>query len=304
MTADAAGRGSSAEGKSGGLFESLRLFLRMVKFEHTIFGLPFVFMGAVLAAEGLPTAYAAFWIVMAAVGARNFAMTLNRFADRDIDPHNPRTQDRAEFQGLLGSGRIWAMLIFFAGLFVFSAWMLNSLAFSLSFAVLAAVVFYSYSKRFTSLTHHFLGFVLGAAPAGAWVAVRGDLGEVPILLFAGVTLWVGGFDLIYACLDVDFDESRNLFSVPRLLGVRGALVLSAAAHAGTVLCFYLAGRSAGLGGLYWLALSAAAALLVWEHWVVRPDDLSRVDLSFFNINAWVSVIVSAGALADVFLAGS
>ncbi len=297
----AAEASDSMNGGGNGLWANLRQFLRMVKFEHTIFGLPFVFMGMVLAAEGLPSAEQIFWIILAAVGARNFAMSFNRFADRDIDPKNPRTQDRSEFQGLLHSARIWMLMAAFGGLFVFSAWMLNSLAFGLSFVVAGVIVLYSYSKRFTSFTHFFLGFVLGAAPAGAWVAVRGDLGWVPALLFAGVTLWVGGFDIIYACLDVDFDRRENLFSLPRLLGLRGALVLSAAMHAGTVACFFYAGRLAGLGSVYWGGLVMAGGLLVWEHWVVRPGDLSRVNLSFFNINAWVSVVVSAGALADVFL---
>ncbi len=299
MAAEAARRG---DGRGNGAWASLRQFLRMVKFEHTIFGLPFVLMGMVLAAGGLPPGEKIFWILLAAVGARNFAMSLNRFADRDLDPKNPRTKDRSEFQGLLHSARIWVLMAAFGGLFVFSAWMLNPLAFGLSFAVAGVVIVYSYSKRFTSLSHVFLGFVLGAAPAGAWVAVRGDLGAVPTLLFVGVTLWVGGFDIIYGCLDLDFDRSENLFSAPRRLGIRGALVLSAAMHLGTVLCFSFAGWLAGLGSLYWVGLAAAAGLLVWEHWVVRPGDLSRVNLSFFNINAWVSVIVSAGALADVFLA--
>ena len=161
------------------------MFFRMVKFEHTLFGLPFVLMGGVVAAGGVPPARALFWMVLAAVGARNFAMTLNRFADRDIDPRNPRTRDRAEFQGLLRSGRVWALMLAFLGLFLLSAWMLNRLAFQLSFVVAAATVFYSYSKRFTSWTHLFLGFGLGCAPAGAWVAVRGELGWAPVLLFAG-----------------------------------------------------------------------------------------------------------------------
>ncbi|MBI3126660.1 MAG: UbiA family prenyltransferase [Candidatus Tectomicrobia bacterium] len=280
---------------------SLGMFLRMVKFEHTVFGLPFVLMGGVLAAGGLPTARTLFWMVMAAAGARNFAMTLNRFADRDIDPKNPRTQDRAEFQGLLASGRVWGMMAAFLGLFLLSAWMLNPLAFALSFVVVGATVFYSYSKRFTSWTHLFLGFVLGCAPAGAWVAVRGELGWAPVLLFAGVTLWVGGFDIIYACLDVEFDKAEGLHSLPRRLGPGPALALSALAHAGTVACFAAAGWRLGLGLLYWLGLAGAAGLLAWEHWIVRPDDLRRVNLSFFNLNAWVSVIVSAGAILDVFL---
>lgn len=290
-------------GGRNGLWMNLRQFLRMVKFEHTIFGLPFVLMGMVLAAGGIPPAEKVLWIILAAVGARNFAMSLNRFADRDIDPKNPRTRDRAEFQGLLHSARIWGLMASFGVLFLLSAWMLNPLAFRLSFAVAGVILLYSYSKRFTSLSHFFLGFVLGAAPAGGWVAVRGDLGWVPALLFVGVTLWVGGFDIIYACLDVEFDRRENLFSLPRRLGLRGALILSAAMHAGTVACLFLAGRLAGLGSLYWGGLAAAAGLLVWEHWVVRPGDLSRVNVSFFNLNAWVSVIVSAGALADVLLSG-
>jgi len=296
LTAEAAQGGS-------GIGAALRQFMRMVRFEHTIFGLPFVLMGGALAAGGMPPARVLFWMVLAAVGARNFAMLLNRYADRDLDPDNPRTEDRVEFQGLLASERIWGVMAAFAGLFVFSAWMLNPLAFALSFAVLGVIVLYSYSKRFTSFTHIFLGLVLGTAPAGAWVAVRGELGWVPVFLFLGVALWVAGFDMIYACVDLDFDKSNNLFSFPRLLGLSGALIASAAAHVGTVVFLFLARWEAGLGALYWAGLAAGAALLIWEHWVVRPGDLSRVDLSFFNINAWVSVIISAGALADVFLAG-
>ena len=254
-----------------------------------------------MAAGGIPSAWVLFWMVTAAVGARNFAMSLNRFADRDIDPKNPRTKDRAEFQALLHSKSILMMLAGFLALFILSAWMLNPLAFALSFAVAGAIVFYSYSKRFTSSTHLFLGFVLGCAPAGAWVAVRGDLGLVPVLLFLGVTLWVGGFDLIYACLDVDFDDEEDIHSLPRLLGVKGALIVSALAHLGTMACFFAAGMAFGLGALYWIALAAAGCLLFWEHWIVRPDDLSRVDISFFNLNAWVSVVIATGAVADVLI---
>lgn len=289
---------------AGGIGAALRrprMFFRMVKFEHTIFGLPFVLMGGVLAARGMPSPYALFWMVTAAVGARNFAMTLNRYADRDIDPKNPRTADRAEFQGLLRSGGVWGVMLAFLLLFLLSAWMLNPLAFGLSFLVAGVVALYSYSKRFTSWTHLLLGFVLGSAPAGAWVAVRGSLDAVPILYFLGVALWVGGFDIIYACLDHDFDREEGLRSLPTRFGKGPALVISALAHAGTMACFIAAGWLAGLGVLYAVSLIAAGALLFWEHWVVRPNDLSRVNLSFFNLNAWVSVIVSAGAIADVFL---
>ncbi len=273
----------------------------MVKFEHTLFGLPFVFMGGVMAAGGLPSRWTLFWMVAAAVGARNFAMSLNRFADRNIDPKNPRTKDREEFQELLRSKSIFAMLAGFLALFLFSARMLNPLAFALSFVVAGVIVFYSYSKRFTSWTHLFLGVVLGSAPAGAWVAVRGELSLVAVLLFLGVTLWVSGFDLIYACLDVDFDEEENLYSLARLLGVRGALLLSCVAHVGAMVCFFGAGRAFGLGAIYWAGLAATGCLLFWEHWIVRPNDLSRVNVSFFNLNAWVSVVISSAAIADVFL---
>ncbi len=294
----AAGR-STALAAEGACRESLWLFLRMVKFEHTVFGLPFVLMGGFLAAEGFPPARALFWMVLAAAGARNFAMTLNRYADREFDRLNPRTRDRLAFQYLLRSWRVWVLITGFLALLLFSAWMLNPLAFGLSFVVAVAIAFYSYSKRFTSFTHFFLGFVLGCSPAGGWIAVRGDLTAVPVLLLVGVTLWVGGFDIIYGCLDVEFDERENLYSLPRRLGVRGALILSAAAHAGTVVCFFLAGRAASLGAPFWLGLAAGAALLFWEHWIVRPSDLSRLDVSFYNLNAWVSVAVSAGAIADV-----
>lgn len=280
---------------------SVRRFLRMVKFEHTIFGIPFVLMAGVMAADGLPSARALFWMVMAAAGARNFAMTLNRFADRDIDPRNPRTAHRAEFQPMLRSKAILAVMAGFLALFHLSAWMLNPLAFALSFAVTGWIVLYSYAKRFTSWTHLILGAALGCAPAGAWVAVRGEVGLVSVLLFAGVAVWVAGFDLIYACLDADFDEAAGLHSLPRLLGTRGALMLAAALHLAAMACFFAAGQAFGLGALYWLALAAAGCLLFWEHRIVRPDDLSRVNLSFFSLNAWVSVVISAGAIADVLV---
>ena len=202
---------------------------------------------------------------------------------------------------LLRSGQVWFLMAAFLGLLLLSAWMLNPLAFYLSFVVAGATVFYSYSKRFTSWTHLFLGAILGCAPAGAWVAVRGDLGWAPVLLFAGVTLWVGGFDIIYACLDVAFDEEEGLHSLPKRMGVGPALALSALAHIGTVACFIAAGWMLGLKTLYWLGLAGAAGFLFWEHWIVRPGDLRRVNLSFFNLNAWVSVVVSAGAILDVFI---
>ncbi len=282
---------------------SLEQFLRMVKFEHTIFGLPFVLMGGVMAAKGFPSTWVLFWMVMAATGARNFAMSLNRFADKNFDPKNPRTKDRAEFQELLASKSILVMLAGFLALFLLSAWMLSVLALVLSFAVVGGIFLYCYSKRFTYWTHLFLGVVLGCAPAGAWVAVREDLSLVSVFLFLGVALWVMGFDLIYACLDVDFDREEDIHSLPRLLGVRGALVASSFVHLGAMACFYLTGWAYGLGALYWLGLAAAGCLLFWEHWIVRPDDLSRVNVSFFNLNAWVSVVISSGAIVDVLLLG-
>tara|TARA_Y100000588_G_scaffold384106_1_gene474682 strand:+ start:3350 stop:4177 length:828 start_codon:yes stop_codon:yes gene_type:complete len=273
----------------------------MVKFEHTIFGLPFVLLGAVLAADGIPDLSVLFWMIVAVVGARNFAMVLNRFADRKIDFKNPRTQDRSIFLPLLNSFYVWPVMGFFLFLFFFSSWMLNNLSFYLSFLVFFVIVIYSYSKRFTSFTHLFLGFVLGSAPAGAWIAVRGELEIAPFFLFLAVLFWVAGFDLIYSCVDEEFDKQEGLFSIPVFLGIKNSLLISIFMHVLSVVFFVLAGKILEMEILYWIGLVVASFLLVWEHFIVKPNDLTKVNISFFNLNALVSVFISLGGISDVFL---
>ncbi|MFQ5895639.1 MAG: UbiA-like polyprenyltransferase [Nitrospinota bacterium] len=277
------------------------LFLQMVKFEHTLFGLPFVLMGAFLAARGVPSLRALVWMVLAAAGARNFAMALNRYADREQDLRNPRTRDREAFRGVLWGRTIWVLMAAFLALFLFSAYQLNRLAFFLSPWVALLVVVYSYSKRFTPLCHLLLGAVLGCAPAGGWVAVRGELSWTPLVLFLGVALWVAGFDIIYSCLDLKFDAEENLHSLPRRLGPGRALKLAAWMHGGTVACLLAVAWLEGLNGLYLGAVALAGGFLLLEHILVSPQDLSRVNLSFYNLNAAVSVVVAAGAVLDLFL---
>jgi len=280
---------------------NLKKYLEMVKFEHTIFGLPFVLLGAVLAADGIPDLSVLFWMIMAVVGARNFAMVLNRFADRKIDFKNPRTEGRSIFLPLLNSFYVWPVMLFFSFLFFFSSWMLNNLSFYLSFLVFFVIVIYSYSKRFTSFTHLFLGFVLGSAPAGSWIAVRGELELAPFFLFLAVLLWVAGFDLIYSCVDEEFDKKEGLFSIPVFVGTKKSLLISILMHILSVVFFIITGTILGMEILYWIGLGVASFLLVWEHYIVKPDDLTKVNISFFNLNALVSVFISLGGISDVFL---
>lgn len=279
----------------------LKKYLEMVKFEHTVFGLPFVLLGSVLAADGIPHLSTLFWMIVAVIGARNFAMVLNRFADRKIDYKNPRTHDRSVFLPLLNSFYVWPVMVFFSFLFFFSSWMLNELSFYLSFLVFLVIIIYSYSKRFTSFTHFILGFVLGSAPAGAWIAVRGELNSAPLFLFFGVLFWVAGFDLIYSCVDEKFDKQEGLSSFPAFLGVKLSLLISIFAHILSLVFFILAGRILELGILYWIGLGFASFLLFWEHYIVKPDDLTKVNISFFNLNALVSVFISLGGIVDIFL---
>lgn len=268
--------------------------LEMIKIEHTLFALPFAFLGAVLAAGGLPTFRQALWITLAMVGARSCAMAFNRIADREFDAANPRTRARAIPAGQLPLAFVWAFTIFSAALFLLAAVMLNRLTLVLAPIALASVLLYSYTKRFTSLSHIVLGWCLSIAPTGAWVAVRGAIDSpVPVLLSLVVLLWTAGFDVLYACQDYDFDRAANLRSIPARVGINRALWSARALHAGAF---------AALVGLYFLtalgALSLAGvvvtgALLVYQHSLVRADDLGRLNAAFFTTNAFVSVILLA-----------
>ncbi|MEY2805626.1 MAG: UbiA-like polyprenyltransferase [Planctomycetia bacterium] len=296
---------ASGASRAGGA--SLADWLSLVRFSHSIFALPFAFIGAAMAAGGWPSARVAVLVVACAVLARTSAMAFNRWADRAIDADNPRTSAREIPAGRIAPRAALLLAGTCAGLFVLAAWLLNPLAGLLATPVLVVLLGYSYMKRVSSAAHIVLGLALAIAPLGAWIAVRGELGAgvgAVIWLAGGVLAWVAGFDLIYACQDAAFDRGRGLHSIPARAGVAFALRLSSALHVAATACFAMAGASAGFGWTWWLALAVAAALLVWEHSIVKPHDLSRVDAAFFAANGWVSVLLCAGALAHYALAGS
>lgn len=266
----------------------------MIKIEHTLFALPFAFLGAVLAAKGLPTIEQIFWITLAMVGARSTAMAFNRIADSEYDARNPRTSSRAIPSGALSVGFAWAFTIVSASLFILAAAMLNRLALILAPVALASVLLYSYTKRWTMLSHLVLGWCLSIAPAGAWIAVRGALDSpIPLLLSLVVLLWTAGFDVLYACQDYEFDRAAGLHSIPEKLGIRRALWISRLFHADafvTLVALYLVTH---LGPLALVGVVATGALLVYQHTLVRANDLRRLNAAFFTTNAFVSVILFA-----------
>jgi len=272
--------------------------LSMIKFQHTLFALPFAFCGALLAADGLPSLRTIGWILGAMVGARSAAMVFNRIADLEFDRRNPRTVSRPLVTGALGLAFAWGFLGMSVALFVVSAAMLNRLALLLSVPALALILSYSYAKRITWLTHLHLGASLGLAPIGAWVAVRGDLATAPLVLAAAVILWVAGFDLIYACQDVDFDRQAGLRSFPARFGIPKALATSAALHLAMVALLAALPAWTDLGWVYLAGVGLVGGLLVYEHRLVRPDDLGRVNQAFFIINGWISFLVLLAMAAD------
>jgi 4-hydroxybenzoate polyprenyltransferase len=281
----------------------LRILLEMIKFEHTLFALPFAFLGMVLAASGWPPWRTVLWITLAMVGARSAAMGFNRLVDRRIDAANPRTATRALPAGLLTPRAVALFVAASAGLLVVAAWQLNPLAFALSPLALAILFFYSYTKRFTWAAHLVLGLSLAGAPLGAWIAVRGDVAPLPLLLAAAVLLWVAGFDVLYALQDVDFDRRRHLHSIPARFGVGGALWISAGLHGALLLVLALLPRlEPRLGAAFWLGWAGCAVLLFVQHWIVRPHDLSRLNAAFFTANGALSVWLFVLTAVDVLRA--
>lgn len=284
------------------LIKNTRLTLEMIKIEHTLFALPFAFLGAVLAARGLPTAWQILWIVVAMVGARSAAMAFNRIADRHFDAKNPRTASRALPAGLLSVGFVWVFTIAAAGLFFLAAAMLNRLTLILAPVALACVLTYSFTKRWTQFSHLVLGASLAIAPTGAWIAVRGEIGSpVPLLLSLVVLLWTAGFDVLYACQDYNFDRSEGLRSIPARFGIARALWISRVLHAGAFLGLVWLFVITGLGPVAFAGVIATGALLIYQHRLVRADDLSRLNAAFFTTNAFVSVILLATFGSAVFL---
>jgi 4-hydroxybenzoate polyprenyltransferase len=273
----------------------------MIKFEHTLFALPFAFIGALLARKGIPTAWQAGWIIAAMVGARSAAMAFNRIADFQYDKLNPRTSGRALPRGTLSVQFAVAFTITMSALFVFSAWQLNWLCFYLSLPTLAMLLLYSYTKRFTSLSHIVLGFAVGCAPLAAWLAIRGEFAWSPILLSAAVMFWVAGFDLIYALQDVDFDRKTKLFSLPSKFGIASALRVSMLFHALTVLLLMGTATLANLGWIAYIGIAIVAGILYWEHRLVTPHDLSRVNVAFFNLNGYISILLLLTFAGDILI---
>jgi 4-hydroxybenzoate polyprenyltransferase len=283
------------------MLRKLRITLDMIKFEHTVFALPFAFIGALLARKGLPTLWQAGWILAAMVGARSAAMTFNRIVDIRYDRLNPRTSERALPRGTLSIPFAVAFTVVMSLLFIFSAWQLNALCFYLSFPTLGILFAYSYTKRFTALSHVVLGFAVGCAPLAAWLAIRGEFAWPPVLLSGAVMFWVAGFDLIYALQDIDFDRKANLFSLPSRVGVAPALKISTLFHSLTVLLLFATATLMNLGWMAFAGIAVVAAILFWEHRIVKPNDLSRVNVAFFNLNGYISILLLLTFAGDILI---
>src|SRR2546421_2530629 len=282
--------------------KNVRTTLEMIKIEHTLSALPFAFLGAVLAARGVPTAWQIIWITVAMVGARSTAMAFNRIADKDYDARNPRTKMRAIPAGALSAGFVWGFTIVSAAIFFLAAAILNRLTLFLSPVALASIVLYSYTKRWTLLSHLILGWCLAIAPTGAWIAVRGTIDSpIPLLLSLVVMLWTAGFDVLYACQDYDFDRREGLYSIPARFGISGALWISRLLHAGAFATLVALYFLTNLGVLAILGVFATGALLIYQHTLVRANDLTRLNAAFFTTNAFVSVILLLTFGSAVFL---
>jgi 4-hydroxybenzoate polyprenyltransferase len=279
--------------------QKIIIILETIKFSHTVFALPFAVMSAFLAAGGVPAGRQLVWMLMCMVSARSAAMSFNRIVDAGYDALNPRTAQRSIPLGKLTIGEIAIFLVAMSGLFIFSAYQLNRLAFALSPVALAIILGYSFTKRFTSYSHFLLGLSLAIAPVGAWIAVTERITFVPLLLGLAVLLWTAGFDIIYACQDVEFDKRVGLRSLPERLGIGRALVISAGLHLTMVGVLAVILLSTSLGSPFLLGIVLVAILLAYEHLIVKPHDLSRVNTAFFNVNGTVSIVLMALTVADI-----
>jgi 4-hydroxybenzoate polyprenyltransferase len=283
------------------VLRSTRVTLEMIKWEHSVFALPFALTGAVLAANGWPPLRVLFWIVVCMVSARSAAMAFNRWADARLDAANPRTAMRAIPAGQLSPGFVLAFTAIAAGVFLFAAGMLNRLTLELAPMALAVVLAYSYMKRLTRWSHLVLGLALGIAPAAAWIAVRGTLSAKILILTAIVMLWVGGFDVLYACQDFDHDRRAGLFSIPAAVGLEGAFWTARAMHLGMVILLFVLVHAFGLGWVAFTGMFVVSALLVYEHSIISPKDLTRMNAAFFTLNGVISLVFFVSVASDVFL---
>ena len=285
--------------------KSIKDFLQFIKFEHTIFALPFAYLGMVLAADGWPSWNQFAWITIAMASARTLAMGTNRIADRWIDAQNPRTSNRPLIQGTISIRTAFFGTIISGIVLAIAAWQLGPLTFRLLPGAYLFLIGYSFTKRFTWLSHFILGFTDGLAVMGAWAAIRGSLftyNDLPAWILLGtVTLWIGGFDIIYACQDVDFDRQTGLQSIPARFGIPLALRLSSICHFLTVLLLMGLGLFLGYSWLYWIGIIVIGILLIYEHLLVKPDDLSKINIAFFNINGYISITLFLAILGSIYL---
>lgn len=281
--------------------QKISIFMEMIKFSHTIFALPFALAGALLAVRGMPTGRQLLLIVLAMVGARTAAMAMNRLIDAEIDAKNPRTAGRAIPAGLLSKGAVMVAILLAVALLLWSAAMLNPLCLKLAPIALFFLVLYSYCKRFTALAHVVLGICLAAAPIGAWVALKGVIELPAVVLGLLVLFWVAGFDILYALQDLEYDRSAGLHSIPVALGVDGSLWLARLFHLLTIGLLVWLIVLLGLGAWFWLGSGLMAAMLLYEHWLLRGGDLSKLDAAFFTMNGYISLTFLAATAADVFL---
>jgi 4-hydroxybenzoate polyprenyltransferase len=286
-----------------GIVQRTKITLEMIKIEHTLFALPFALLGAVLASGGIPDDVVLVWILLAMVGARSAAMAFNRLVDRKYDAANPRTQKRALPAGLVSAGFVRLFVILSSAVFFLAAAMLNQLTLLLSPVALGSILVYSYTKRFTTYSHLILGWCLAIAPTGAWIAVRGAIDSVvPLLLSLGVMMWTAGFDILYACQDVEFDQRAGLHSMPRRIGINAALWVARFLHFVTFGSFLTVAWMANMHVLGFLGVAFATTLLIRQHWLVKPNDLSRLNEAFFTTNAYISVVLLLTMGGDVLLA--
>ena len=286
------GAGATAPGK-------LRHVVEAIKFEHTVFALPFAYIAMVLAARGWPGWWTIVWVTAAKIGGRTCAMATNRVVDRWIDARNPRTAGRHLPRGILAAGEMKLLAAAGAALMFVAAAMLNPLCLMLAPLALVFLVGYSYTKRVTWTSHWILGFTDGIAAAGGWIAVRGHLDAPAFVMWFALTVWIAGFDLIYACQDVEFDRANRLHSVPARFGIRVALVLARVNHLLTAAALALLGVMTGLGVIYWIGWLIVVGLLVYEHSLVSARDLSRLDMAFFNVNGYIAVVVLVAVVAGL-----
>jgi 4-hydroxybenzoate polyprenyltransferase len=287
--------------KGAVMLAKIKILLEMIKFEHTVFALPFALLGGFLAAGGVPSLPVLGWIILAMVGARTSAMGFNRIADRHFDRANPRTADRALPAGSVQLWEAWAMVLIAAALFFWACAQLNRLTLAISPFALALTFFYSLTKRFTWLCHLVLGCALAFSPFGGWIAVRGEWQGFPWALSVAVLLWVAGFDTVYACLDADYDRGAGLFSLPARFGRKQAFRLAVTLHLLAFILFVVTGLQAGLHLVYYLGVAVTAAALFYQHLIVNPRDLSRIRMSFFTMNGLISLTLFLAAWLDLFL---